>query len=142
MKYLIKATGLAICFVLMGGFAWYAFEPLSVCGKIRKENKRAPVDVAIYTVYKSGMDRMTESDKVAFFLDVFRSFELHEGAFTSVMTMIDDDKDRVFIRNALLSQIKKTKRHKTNRNSIIAWLSTSNQVDFINAIQTLNRNNE
>jgi len=141
MKCSIKATGWVLCFALIGGFAWHAFEPLSACGKIRKENKRAPIDVAIYTVYKSGMGRMTETDKVAFFLDVFRGFELHEGAFTSVMTMIDNDKDRVFIRNALLSQ-KKTKRQKTNRNLIIAWLSTSNQVDFVHALQTPNRNNE
>jgi len=56
--------------------------------------------------------------------------------------MIDNDNDRVFIRRALLSQIKKTKRQKINRNLIIAWLSTSNQVDFVNALQTPNRNNE
>ena len=131
-----------MCLVLMGGFIWYAFESRSVCGEIRGANKKMPIDHAIYTVYENKSEKMTKNERVAFFLDVFRSFELHEGAFTSVMTRIDDDKDRVFIRNALLSQIKKTKRHKTNRNSIIAWLSTSNQVDFVHALQTPNRNNE
>ena len=141
MKYSIKA-GLAICFILISGFIWYAFESRSVYGEIRGANKKMPIDHAIYTVYENKSEKMTKNEKVAFFLDVFRSFELHEGALTSVMTTIDDDKDRVFIRNALLSQIKKTKRQKTNRNLVIAWLSTSNQVDFINSIQTLNRNNE